>query len=397
MNGDILMSEKRITTENKKFERGVCLLVGGSDIFWRVLEYDAAGHTALLIADKPVRQMAYNDTLRLITWEECSLRAWLNGDFLNTEFSEAEREAILYTDIHTANNPRYGTKGGNDTRDRVFIPDTDEVERLFENDAERAAKDMWWLRSPGHGNRFAIGVDHFGTIRPMGSTVDNVFGWVRPMMRVNLDSSVFDGRIRRDVEGNIEYVEEPRLLIDDGVLVNARMSLEEAVIPEDVVSIGDDCFASCTALKSLKFEGKLDSIAESAFKDCTNICDIEITPEEWDKVRLQVRRQLIRKSSVDAFLDCDETQSDSMRTAVASYVNMNGVREQLIREQITNNNSLRLGKLLDSLTEPLPAEDRDNYLELADSSSEVKILLMEYRNRNGGATRPDDEFELDWA
>ena len=94
-------------------------------IVWRVLAVD--GDKALLLAEQPLVGMPYNDDdhfLYEVTWETCSLRAWLNGDFLNDAFSSGEKQAIQPTVVSTPpyrGNDGYTVSGGNDTTDTVFL------------------------------------------------------------------------------------------------------------------------------------------------------------------------------------------------------------------------------------------------------------------------------------
>ncbi|MBP5781130.1 MAG: hypothetical protein J6X34_07845 [Clostridia bacterium] len=61
------------------------------------------------------------------TWENCSLRAWLNDEFINTAFSDTEKAWISLTSLANPDNPEEGTSGGNDTADKVFILSLDEA------------------------------------------------------------------------------------------------------------------------------------------------------------------------------------------------------------------------------------------------------------------------------
>ena len=69
----------------------------------------------------------YHDSSKNVTWQDCTLRHWLNHDFLMLAFSVEEREKIL---LSTVENP-----AGN-TRDYIFLLSTDEVEALFDDETE---------------------------------------------------------------------------------------------------------------------------------------------------------------------------------------------------------------------------------------------------------------------
>ena len=88
-------------------------------IEWRVLE--VSNDRALLITKDAIDRKPYNNELRGITWEECSLRQWLNYEFINQAFSKEEQNEIILTNISNPNNARYGTRGGNNTQDKIFL------------------------------------------------------------------------------------------------------------------------------------------------------------------------------------------------------------------------------------------------------------------------------------
>ena len=48
---------------------------------WRVL--DIHNNRALIITEDIIEQRAYHDVYRDITWADCALRKYLNGEFYN--------------------------------------------------------------------------------------------------------------------------------------------------------------------------------------------------------------------------------------------------------------------------------------------------------------------------
>lgn len=89
----------------------------------------------------------YHDSSKNITWQDCTLRNWLNHDFLMLAFSAEERERIL---LSTVENP-----AGN-TLDYIFLLSTGEVEELFDDETEdyadyeeRGATTTAYARSQG--------------------------------------------------------------------------------------------------------------------------------------------------------------------------------------------------------------------------------------------------------
>ena len=84
----------RIPMREIEFRPGALLFWGKQNTPMRVLEVNREEETALLIADRPVCERAYHERWTDVTWETCSLRAWLNGEYYETTFTEAEKAAI---------------------------------------------------------------------------------------------------------------------------------------------------------------------------------------------------------------------------------------------------------------------------------------------------------------
>lgn len=102
----------------------------GEEIEWLVL--DIEGDKMLLMSKYAIECRPYNTSADPITWEECSLRAWLNSSFIDSAFSEIERVRILDTNVVNNDDPVNGTEGGNDTVDKVFLLSSDEAIKYFD-------------------------------------------------------------------------------------------------------------------------------------------------------------------------------------------------------------------------------------------------------------------------
>lgn len=98
-------------------------------IEWIVLETD--GKTATLISKYGLDAIPYHETDTDVTWETCSLRQWLNEDFLDKAFREAEKSRLVEMAVKAEPIPdeEYAADPGNDTRDRVFLLNYQETER----------------------------------------------------------------------------------------------------------------------------------------------------------------------------------------------------------------------------------------------------------------------------
>ena len=138
------------------------------------------------------------------TWESCSLRSWLNGDFLNAAFTEEEREKIPAAAVPADRNPVYRTNPGKDTEDRIFLLSFQELVRYCYSYERRQATPtayalergckadsgwdscLWWLRSPGEGTGNAVVVAPAGFALPAGHDIRSENHAVRPALWITL-------------------------------------------------------------------------------------------------------------------------------------------------------------------------------------------------------------------
>lgn len=88
-------------------------------IKWRVLS--VTGDSACILADRAIDCKPYNNNYEYTSWETCSLRSWLNNSFYNTAFNSLEKSAILTAEVINEANPYYGTDGGNNTFDKIYL------------------------------------------------------------------------------------------------------------------------------------------------------------------------------------------------------------------------------------------------------------------------------------
>ena len=149
------------------YEQDNVLENGKEAIEWVVL--DIKDGRALVISKCALDQKKMHPTYDSITWENCATRQWLNSDFINSAFTDAERAKIVPTDLAVDpepefNDPNSSYMPGNPTTDKVFFLSVTEANRYFINDADRACmltpyaatKEVnkgeyayWWLRNGG--------------------------------------------------------------------------------------------------------------------------------------------------------------------------------------------------------------------------------------------------------
>lgn len=152
-----------------------------SSIQWRVLKTESG--KALLISEKLLDSVAYHEDNSYVTWKDSSLREWLIGEFYEKAFDNSQKSLI------------YGSES-----DKVFLLNTDEVSRFFDNDDDRSAEPTeyakqrgshvssngkgWWWVSSNKSARLAFFVDSRGTLYENGRYVNDESVSIRPAIWV---------------------------------------------------------------------------------------------------------------------------------------------------------------------------------------------------------------------
>ncbi len=154
---------------------------GNEAIQWTVL--DRVGNQILLISKKGLAYQPYNSTTTDTTWETCSLRQWLNDDFVNQAFDANDQNYIQDSLVTADNNPDYGTDAGNDTTDKIFLLSATEYKRYTDVITN---KEYWWLRTPGSTQDKVMIIGNSNYTDGVGVYYTGIA--VRPAIWVNLDS-----------------------------------------------------------------------------------------------------------------------------------------------------------------------------------------------------------------
>ena len=218
-----------VTINNIKYHKTEAGYFKYEPIKWRVLQSENG--EAFLLSDVILDKQAYNENDEYITWKESSLRAWLNDKFMNRAFSDEEKEKINITEVVNKDNPVFGTKGGKNTSDKIFLLSLAEVSRKKDgkkygllDDEMKACENSdfskkvswWWLRSPGDDRYCAAVENSDGWVYGDGSRVNGSDDGVRPALHLNLSSSnlfSYAGIVSSDgTENEVPYNTRTRLV-----------------------------------------------------------------------------------------------------------------------------------------------------------------------------------------
>lgn len=178
---------------------------GKEPIEWLVL--DEQDGKVLVISKYALDAQPFNEEDVDVTWETCTVRNWLNGEFINSAFINSERVKISTVTVTADANPDYNTDPGNDTQDKVFLLNIAEANEYFDSGEARVCKATdyavaqgagmsdifgyegncwWWLRSPGRIQVSAAAVDYDGRVGNEGGIVINSHTSIRPAMWIEL-------------------------------------------------------------------------------------------------------------------------------------------------------------------------------------------------------------------
>ena len=177
----------------------------GEPLKWRMLKEEDG--KALLVCAEVIEAKSYNSAFTNVTWAECDLRKWLNGEFFQAAFSTGEQGLIVATKLKNPGNGSFRTQGGADTTDKVFCLSINEAKSLFKGNSDRKCKPSahvkaedkifmsidksgadWWLRSPGGRQNGAAHVGIGGGVDEGGWIVIRDLVGVRPAFWLNLKS-----------------------------------------------------------------------------------------------------------------------------------------------------------------------------------------------------------------
>ncbi len=155
----------------------------------------------LLISRYGLEVKPFHQYREVISWEQCTLRGWMNGEFLTDAFDEREQGA-------------FNSQGGKNTKDKLFLLSYAEANKYFGTEKKRLceptpyvfAKNVsggsscdWWLRSPGPEKNDYTGTSKYSQSaeavvfegKVFNNYVDTEDNAVRPALWLNLDSEFF--------------------------------------------------------------------------------------------------------------------------------------------------------------------------------------------------------------
>ena len=167
-----------------------------SPIEWKII--DTKGDRALVVSTMVLDKQPYNENngpYAGVTWERCSLRTWLNDVFMKKAFTKEEQQLILETENVNHDNTIWGTPGGRNTIDKIFILSEKEYYHYFQDyrlilcdktpfAIQRRGFNNFWGRTPGKSPNEAYNIT--SSIRKEQTFSVEKSAGVRPAMWIKI-------------------------------------------------------------------------------------------------------------------------------------------------------------------------------------------------------------------
>ncbi len=233
MQDELASAEKGTTVTFGSYEQDGNADNGAEPVEWYVL--DRQEDRLILLSRYIIDIGPFHSDRVDITWEESTVRAWLNDEFIGAAFNGNEKQLLILTDVEPHANPKYPRDfqdrtitPGNATRDRVWLLSEEEAKALsaamLKAESTKAAASggtmgvhaketvsvvdpvgtwhsyditsnrttyidysrNWWLRTPGDLQCKAMYVSEAGRLMYEGRYVNMELFGIRPAICVNI-------------------------------------------------------------------------------------------------------------------------------------------------------------------------------------------------------------------
>jgi len=121
---------------------------------FKPLALGGPGMRMFVITEDCIARIPYHSPGGSVTWENCTLRKYLNTEFFNWLPQDVRGHIV---EVSLPYPDKGNSANDKNTMDKVFLLSVNEARRYFIDDNSRIAKlngetAWWWLRSPGIGS-----------------------------------------------------------------------------------------------------------------------------------------------------------------------------------------------------------------------------------------------------
>lgn len=183
--GDYKDSHLRLTDVElaniRESEVGTEVLYG--ECRWLILEKEDPN--VFLVKSLPVNGVAYNDSSKKkVSWKNCTLRKYLNHQFMEENFCEEAANHIITTTVEVPKRENKPTETQHITMDQLFLLNAEQAEQ-YQDILSNYLRD-WWLINPGANKNTAQFVS-YGKLMKYGYDMSDRNIYIRPAMWISLD------------------------------------------------------------------------------------------------------------------------------------------------------------------------------------------------------------------
>ena len=154
----------------------------------------------LLVSRYVIDVVNYHTDGQILSWRDCTLRTWLNTEFITRAFSPSEAERFLTSRRTKTKNIFYGMEDDPDCTDKVFLLSVEEAKQYLRTTDRIGSRPtpyaeekgvftqeygLWWIRTPGEkfGQQAYVhaagGITYDGCYQQRGQVGIRPAVWVR--------------------------------------------------------------------------------------------------------------------------------------------------------------------------------------------------------------------------
>nr|MBR4280607.1 tetratricopeptide repeat protein [Clostridia bacterium] len=207
-------------------------------IEWKVLKKDD-GKVLVLSQYALAKRAFHTSNTKTINWSTSALRTWLNGSFMNSAFTQAERGAVVSTSITS----RLANSKTINSTDKVFLLSQNEYQTYLKDDKvtknKRGNKVYAWTRDRYTSSYYVSYVSSSGT---NGYTSMKTEYYIRPAMWLNLESTSVDWSkyIKTTAAATNQYTAIKQLM-SKGNYADALSKLGKETASTEVTELTREC------------------------------------------------------------------------------------------------------------------------------------------------------------
>ncbi|MBE6665935.1 MAG: hypothetical protein E7603_06940, partial [Ruminococcaceae bacterium] len=181
---------------------------------------------------------------------------------------------------------------------------------------------------------------------------------------------------------NLESVSIPESITEiENTTFAGCVNLQSVSIPDSVMRIGYAAFANCSNLQTVSIGNGIRHIDGNAFPKEMPLRQCVLAPDSQDEEQCKILLDILgTRNLAFSFLSDTLETNEIIRKSLKTRVTNKKFREKFTPTLIEQNESKTFANFL-SLIKKMPVEEIDGYIQKSENAPEIRMLLMEYKNR----------------